>query len=105
MTIKHERAFGPAIVEEWHLENIESKLLKRWNDINLYEITRGINRFKGLERMLSELVEQGIHIEGYEHIKQWVQTTDAFSNPALEKLYQTIRNKMDYKSIIMVSPC
>src|SRR5699024_11739986 len=55
------------------------------NDINLYEITRGINRFKGLERMLSELVEQGIHIEGYEHIKQWVQTTDAFSNPALEK--------------------
>ena len=85
MTIKHERAFGPAIVEEWDLENIESKLLKRWNDINLYEITRGINRFKGLERMLSELVEQGIHIEGYEHIKQWVQTTDAFSNPALEK--------------------
>jgi hypothetical protein len=34
-------------------------VLERWNQFNLYEITRGINRFQGLEKMLTELHEQG----------------------------------------------
>ncbi|MBO1221046.1 HAD hydrolase-like protein [Staphylococcus nepalensis] len=100
MTIKHERAFGPALVAEWQLENIHSELLKRWNDLNLYEITRGINRFRGLERMLSELVEQGINIEGYKDIKHWVQTTHAFSNPALEEAIQANPNQIGLKKAL-----
>ncbi|WP_436861419.1 HAD family hydrolase [Staphylococcus caeli] len=84
MTIKHERAFGPALVEEWKLENHTEAILQRWNAFNLYEITRGINRFRGLEKMLGELVADGITIEGYEDIKQWVAATQSFSNPSLE---------------------
>ncbi|PHK48963.1 HAD family hydrolase [Staphylococcus edaphicus] len=85
MTIKHERAFGPALVAEWQLNEHSKAILQRWNEFNLYEITRGINRFKGLEKMLAELVADGFEIEGYEDIKHWVTTTHAFSNPSLEQ--------------------
>ncbi|MCS4486568.1 HAD family hydrolase [Staphylococcus americanisciuri] len=84
MTIKHEQAFGPAILDVWpSLEPHRDNILKRWNDFNLYEITRGINRFKGLNKMLTELHNSGITVEGYEDIKHWVETTPIFSNPEL----------------------
>ena len=85
MTIKHERAFGPAILDIWNLENHRDDILQRWNNFNLYEITRGINRFKGLEKMLTELHEKGITVEGYDDIKYWVDHTPIFSNPQLEQ--------------------
>ncbi|WP_414048955.1 HAD hydrolase-like protein [Macrococcus animalis] len=85
MNIKHFEAFGPMIVEEWQLHKHESFILNRWNTFNLFEITRGINRFKGLEKMLTELINKGITIEGYPEIKQWTDTTDEFSNPSLER--------------------
>lgn len=50
MTIKHERAFGPALLDIWNLDDIKDDVLNRWNQFNLYEITRGINRFQGLEK-------------------------------------------------------
>ncbi|MDN8848173.1 HAD family hydrolase, partial [Staphylococcus aureus] len=93
MTIKHERAFGPALVEEWHLEDESERILERWNALNLYEITRGINRFRGLEKMLGELVAEGLDIQGYDDIKQWVQTTQSFSNPSLEEAIEDNPNK------------
>ena len=48
MDIKHIRCFGPCMVDEWGLLEWKDAILKRWNDINLYTMTRGINRFKGL---------------------------------------------------------
>ena len=83
MNIKHIEVFGPMIVKEWHLEAHEKAILERWNTFNLYEITRGINRFKGLEKMLTELHESGIAIEGYNSIKRWTDTTNEFSNESL----------------------
>ena len=50
MTIKHERAFGPALLDIWNLDDMKEQVLERWNQFNLYEITRGINRFQGLEK-------------------------------------------------------
>ena len=48
MDIKHYRCFGPCMVAEWGLEKWQDALLARWNDINLYTGTRGINRYKAL---------------------------------------------------------
>ena len=48
MNIKHFRCFGPCMVEEWGLQRWEKPILDRWNVINLFSLTRGINRFKGL---------------------------------------------------------
>ncbi len=85
MTIKHERAFGPALLDIWNLDDIKDEVLERWNQFNLYEITRGINRFQGLEKMLTELHEQGRTVDGYQDIKEWVDNTSTFSNPQLEQ--------------------
>ena len=48
MDIKHFRCFGPAMVEEWSLTPWQEEILQRWNNTNLYSMTRGINRFQGL---------------------------------------------------------
>ncbi|MDO5375055.1 MAG: HAD family hydrolase [Staphylococcus rostri] len=101
MTIKHEQAFGPAIIDIWpNLAPYREQILQRWNAFNLYEITRGINRFKGLNKMLSELHESGITVDGYEDIKHWVETTPIFSNPELMRAIFKNPNKQGLKHML-----
>lgn len=38
------------LLDIWNLDDIKDDVLNRWNQFNLYEITRGINRFQGLEK-------------------------------------------------------
>lgn len=85
MDIKHIRCFGPCMVAEWNLWNWETKILDRWNAINLYTITRGINRFKGLAKMLREVQEEYTDIEGLEVLEAWVENSGELSNEALER--------------------
>lgn len=85
MDIKHIRCFGPALVEQWNLKVWEKKILDRWNDINLYSMTRGINRFKGLAMALEEISENYQLIEGIKEFKEWTQCASELSNSALEQ--------------------
>lgn len=83
MEIKHMKCFGPWLIEEWGLEEWEEAIQKRWDDINLFTMTRGINRFKGLSMMLSEVNEQYCRIEGIESLLRWTKESDELSNEAL----------------------
>ncbi len=85
MDIKHIRCFGPCMVEEWGLQAWAEPILTRWNDINLYTMTRGINRFKGLALMLREIDSTYTKIEDLETLEHWVATSDELSNSAIEK--------------------
>ncbi len=85
MDIKHYRCFGPSMVDEWCLEEWKEKILSRWNDINLYTMTRGINRFKGLVIALSEINERYIKIEDIESLTDWANNSPELSNDALLK--------------------
>lgn len=85
MDIKHIRCFGPCMVEEWGLQEWEGPILSRWNDINLYTMTRGINRYKGLVMALKEINETYVPIDGVETLEGWVENSDELSNPALER--------------------
>lgn len=85
MDIKHIKCFGPCMVEEWGLTEWEDAILKRWNDINLYTLTRGINRFKGLAMALKEINDTYTTIEGVEVLEAWVKNSDELSNPALKR--------------------
>ena len=91
MDIKHFRCFGPCMVEEWGLEPWEKPILDRWNEINLYTMTRGINRFKGLAMALSEIDRQYAPIEGVEELAAWAETAPELSNGALAKAAQSAR--------------
>ena len=85
MDIKHFKCFGPCMVAEWGLEEWAEPILKRWNDLNMYTMTRGINRFKGLQLALIEINEQYKKIEDLETLVHWVDTSKALGNGALEE--------------------
>lgn len=83
MDIKHIRCFGPCMVEEWGLGQWKEPILERWNEINLYTMTRGINRFKGLAEMLGEVHETYMEIEDLPVLEKWVEESSELSNQAL----------------------
>lgn len=91
MDIKHFRCFGPCMVEEWGLEEWEKPILDRWNEINLYTMTRGINRFKGLALALTEIDQQYTPIEGAAELAAWAETAPELSNAALARAIETAR--------------
>lgn len=84
MDIKHFQCFGPCMVEEWGLEQWAEPILARWNDINLYTMTRGINRFKGLAMALREIDGQYTRIAGIDELEQWAESAPALSNDGLK---------------------
>lgn len=84
MDIKHFRCFGPCMVEEWGLEQWAQPILERWNEINLYTMTRGINRFKGLALALREIDGKYTKIDGVDELENWVATAPALSNDGVQ---------------------
>lgn len=85
MDIKHIRCFGPCMVAEWGLDQWREPILKQWNEINLYTMTRGINRFQGLSQALTEIDAKYTPIEGAAELAAWVAETDELSNYALQE--------------------
>ena len=85
MNIKHIRCFGPCMVAEWGLEAWRDEILTRWNEINLYSGTRGINRFKGLAMALGEISARYTPIDGIEELQAWTDTAAELSNDAVGK--------------------
>lgn len=85
MNIKHIRCFGPCMVEEWGLQPWRDAILRRWNEINLYSFTRGINRFKGLAMALDEINAQYAPIDGIALLTAWAARAPELSNDAVAK--------------------
>ena len=83
MNIKHINCFGPEMVGEWGLYEWQHEILARWNDINLYSLTRGVNRFKGLLMALREINEKYVKIEDLDSLAGWVEATKELSNNSL----------------------
>ena len=85
MNCKHFNCFGPCMVDEWELHEWRDAILERWNVVNLFSMTRGINRFKALAVCLSEIDKQYKKIEGIEALLHWAETAPALSNDGAAK--------------------
>lgn len=99
MDIKHFRCFGPCMVKEWNLEPWAKPILQRWNQINLYTMTRGINRFKGLALALREINQRYTAIDGILDLEAWVDTAPELSNAALEQKIQSEKCPIFHKAL------
>lgn len=86
MNIKHFQCFGPCMIKEWGLEQWESEILEKWNEINLFSMTRGINRFKGLALCLLYVNEKFEKIDGVKALKTWSDDAPELSNNAVSKM-------------------
>lgn len=85
MNCKHFRCFGPCMVAEWELEPWREPILERWNEINLFSMTRGVNRFKGLAMALEEIDKTYKPIPGIAALRSWVDAAPALSNDGVAK--------------------
>ena len=101
MDIKHFRCFGPCMVTEWDLEEWETPILDRWNEVNLYTMTRGINRFKGLAMALSEINEKYVPITGIAVLQHWADSKSIVESSFLlsvsPRTVDRIRDRIRYK--------
>lgn len=84
MDIKHKECFGPCMVDEWGLGEWREPILKRWDEINLYQKSRGINRFKALALILTEIDHNYTRIEDLDSLVYWADQAKELSNKSLE---------------------
>ena len=100
MDIKHINCFGPCLIEEWALQPWQKAILDRWNKINLYNITRGINRFKGLSLILSEINERYKPIEGVKVFAEWVKKSPTLSEEGIIKAIEDGKDEDIFKKAL-----
>ena len=84
MKCEHFHCYGPCMVMEWELDQWRVEILERWNEINLFQMTRGINRYKALALALSEVDERFVPIPGVQTLRAWAENVEHLSNDALQ---------------------
>ena len=85
MNIKHYHCFGPCLVMEWDLEPWAEEILRRWNEINLYQLSRGVSRYRALYMMLAEVNVKYTPIVGLYGLKRWLDKSSVRTNDELLK--------------------
>lgn len=83
MDVKHSKCFGPCMMEEWSLDQWKNEILQRWNEMNVYSMTRGINRFKALAAMLMEVDGKYTKIDHLDQLLVWTHETMALTDDSL----------------------
>lgn len=101
MEVKHRECFGPQWIYTYGLEEHFDACMEIWLSVNLYSITRGINRFKGLALALAETEKRGwCDVEGLEEFSAWTKEAKELSNPALLALTQKVENPCIEKALL-----
>jgi len=101
MEVKHRECFGPQWIYTYELGAHYEECMKIWLDINLYSITRGINRFKGLALALKKVEEEGtVRTGGLEEFVKWTEEAKELSNPALLALAQKSNSECIEKALL-----
>ena len=83
MVIKHRDCFCPNLITEWGLESYKEQVLKIWKYVNLYSITRGINRYRALKIVMEYIDKNLTPIEDLDSLTKWLEITQELSNAAL----------------------
>lgn len=100
MNAKHNLCHGPAFIKEWHFESIKEKIQSLWNNINLYQESRGVNRFIALVEILQILQKDKLYTENILGLSRWVETTDDLSNKGLESEIVNNRDPLLKKALM-----
>ena len=95
MNIKHFRCFGPCLADIYGFTENRQAFLKRWNEINLFEITRGINRFVGFATILKEMYPQDKDILAFD---AWAHNAKELSEKAVLQEYEATKKQVFKKA-------
>lgn len=78
MEVKHKEFFCPNTIKYFGLFAIAKYVRETWDFVNLYSVTRGINRFPALIRVIDLLAqrpgvaERGVTLPDVEPLRKWV---------------------------------
>ncbi|MEX0332018.1 MAG: HAD family hydrolase [Puniceicoccaceae bacterium] len=86
MRLKHERFFGPKLIEVFDLQACAEAVMDHWLRTNLYSANRGRNRFETLNIVLAALEGHADHrLPERRSFEEWLQSKMAKSNEALRQ--------------------
>ncbi len=91
MEVKHKEFFCPNTVKYFSLFAISKYVRETWEFVNLYSVTRGINRFPALIKVMEllasrpEVKETGISLPDMEPLREWVRKETRLGNPAFRE--------------------
>jgi phosphoglycolate phosphatase-like HAD superfamily hydrolase len=91
MEVKHKEFFCPNTVKHFGLFAVAKYVRETWDFVNLYSVTRGINRFPALIRVIEllaerpEVKETGVRLPDIEPLRQWIRTETRLGNPAFRE--------------------
>ena len=85
MEIKHRKSLAPCMVYEWDLGEYRDAIMRRWREISLYRMDRGINRFEALAKILVDVNENYKRVEDLDSLLNWVKTSKELSTDSLRR--------------------
>lgn len=90
MNVKHDKCHGDSLIYVWNLEDHSKEIHEMWDSINLYEKSRGINRFLALREMLKRIDGKYLDVDkdDFKKYSDWVDK-GTLSNAALEEELET----------------
>ena len=98
MDCKHIHCFGPCMTDEWELGEWKEEILDYWNQVNLYSMTRGINRFLALGKVLAHVSRTYKKIPDADVLVSWTQTAGELSNASVKAAYEQSRQEIFKKA-------
>lgn len=99
MEIKHKECFCPCLIAEWGLEAYKEQVMNIWNHVNLYSVTRGINRFEALQIVMKYINEKITAINDIESLDRWLSVTNEMSNAALIRYLEDVNSPFLTKAL------
>lgn len=99
MEIKHKECFCPCLIAEWGLEPFQEPVMRIWNYVNLYSITRGINRFQALQIVMKHINDKLTPIADIASLDKWLASTKEMSNAALIRYLEDVNSPFLTKAL------
>lgn len=90
MEVKHKECFIPNIINEWDLQAISKFAREAAEFVNLYSVSRGINRFPALIEVFDllsdreEVKKRGFKVPNVDSLREWIKTETKLGNPSLK---------------------
>ena len=90
MEVKHKECFIPNIINEWDLQAISKFAREAAEFVNLYSVSRGINRFPALIEVFDllsdreEVKKRGFKVPNVDSLREWIKTETKLGNPGLK---------------------
>jgi phosphoglycolate phosphatase-like HAD superfamily hydrolase len=91
MEVKHKEFFCPNTVKYFGLFAISKYVRETWDFVNLYSVTRGVNRFPALVKVMDLLAERpeinelGFELPDMEPLREWISKETKLGNPVFKE--------------------